>query len=176
MEQGCARWVRSQGSASLSRPDLLRRDPGSTSITECCNHLCSKENSNTMYHLKREWIFLRSSLNYFSITRVENSNNRVHRSRGKSRQSHGLSGLAWSHWAPVWIWCCQGDPSNILEILSLSLCQEPGPAQQHRHSTRTLLTLSGFGAESLIISPWEGVEETSQEFQVRFKLQSFSYF
>ena len=35
----------------------------------------------------------------------------------------------------------------------LSLCLEPGPAQQHRHSTRTLLTPSGFGAESLNISP-----------------------
>ena len=50
-----------------------------------------------------------------------------------------------------------GDSKELLEILALSLqlflCQEPGPAQQHRHSTRTLMTLSGVGAESLNISP-----------------------
>ena len=34
------------------QPDLLRRDPGSTSMTECCNHLLSKETSKKIHPLK----------------------------------------------------------------------------------------------------------------------------
>ena len=56
VEQGCPHWVRPQGTASLSRADLQRRDPGSTSITECSHDLCSKENSNKMHCLKLECV------------------------------------------------------------------------------------------------------------------------